>query len=75
MRGFSKTQVAGLFLAGAGIGAVAALLFAPKAGAQTRKDIRKFSRKTVDQLDDLKSNLQEQINGGYTQVKKMITTV
>jgi len=75
MRGFSKTQGAGLFLAGAGIGAVAALLFAPKAGAQTRKDIRRFSRKTVDQLDDLKSNLQEQINGGYTQVKRMITTV
>ena len=31
---------------------VVALLFAPKSGAQTRKDIRSFSKKTVSQLDD-----------------------
>jgi gas vesicle protein len=55
MRRFSKTQVAGLFLTGATVGAAVALLFAPKAGAQTRKDLRRFSKRTVNQLDDLQS--------------------
>jgi gas vesicle protein len=70
----SKTQVAGILLIGAAAGAVAALLFAPKAGNQMRKDIRRFSKKTLDQLDDLQCDIREQINDGYTQVKRIITT-
>jgi gas vesicle protein len=68
MRGFSKTEVAGFFLTGAAIGAVAGLLLAPKAGAQTRRDIRRFSKKAIDQLDDLQSDVREQITDGYEQV-------
>jgi len=71
---FTKTQVAGFFLAGAGIGAVAALLFAPKAGIQVRKDIRKISRKTLNQLDDIQSDLRDQISDRYAQVKKVLKT-
>ena len=74
MSGFTKTQVAGLFITGAAIGAAAALLFAPKPGVQTRKDIRKFTKKTVDQLDDLQSDIREQITDGYELVKRRITT-
>ena len=74
MQGFSKTQVAGFLLAGAGIGAVVALLFAPKAGVQVRKDIRKISRKTLGQLDDLQADIRDQISDRYAQVKKMIKT-
>ena len=74
MRGFSKTQVAGFFITGAAVGAVAALLLAPKAGVQMRKDLRKLSKKTIDQLDDLQSDLRGQITDGYAQVKKMIQT-
>jgi len=74
MRGFSKTEVAGFVIAGAAIGAAAALLFAPKTGNQMRKDIRRLSKRTVNQLDDLQSDLRGQINEGYTQVKRMITT-
>ena len=74
MRGFSKTQVAGLFVTGAAIGAGAALLFAPKAGAQTRKDIRRLTKKTVDQLDGLQSGIREQLTDGYQQVRRMINT-
>jgi len=44
----SKTQMAGFLITGAFV----ALLFAPKSGAQTRKDIRSFSKKPVSQLDD-----------------------
>jgi gas vesicle protein len=74
MRGFSKSEVAGFFLTGAAIGAAAALLFAPKTGSQMRKDIRRFSKKTIDQLDDLQTDIRDQINDGYSQVKRMITT-
>ena len=74
MRVISKIKGAGLILGGAAAGAAVALLFAPKAGIQTRKDIRKFSRKTVHQLDDFKCNLQDQINEGYSQVKRLLKT-
>ena len=68
MRGFSKTEVAGFFLTGAAIGAVAGLLLAPKSGIQTRRDLRRFSKKKIDQLDDLQSDVREQITDRYEQV-------
>ena len=74
MRGFSKTQVAGLFITGAAVGTVAALLFTPKTGVQMRKDIRRISRRTINQLDDLQTDIRDQISDGYSQVRKMIKT-
>jgi gas vesicle protein len=68
MRGFSKTEVAGFFLTGAAIGAVAGLLLAPKSGVQTRRDLRRFSKKKIDQLDDLQADVREQITDRYEQV-------
>jgi gas vesicle protein len=70
MRGLSKTHVAGFFLTGAAVGAAVALVFAPKSGAQTRKDIRKLSRKTMDQLDDFQSDVREQIVEVFDNVKE-----
>jgi len=66
--------MAGFFLGGAAVGAVAALLFAPKAGVQVRKDIRKISKRTMHQLDDLQSEIRDQISDGYYQVRRMIKT-
>ena len=60
----SKTQMAGFFVAGAALGAVVTLLFAPRSGAQTRKDIRRFSKKTVDQLGELQKDVRDQVSGG-----------
>ncbi len=57
------------------MGAAVALLFAPKTGAQTRKDIRRFSKNAVNQLDDLQSDLREQINDGYEQVMEVFDNV
>ena len=68
MRGFSKTQVIGFFLTGAAVGTAVALLYAPKSGVETRKQIKKFSKKAVHQLDDLQNDLREQISDGYQQV-------
>jgi gas vesicle protein len=75
MRGFSKTEVAGFFLTGAAIGAVVGLMMAPKSGAQTRRDIRRFSKKAIDQLDDLQSDVREQITDGYEQVMEAFDNV
>ena len=46
---------------GAAAGAAIALLYAPKTGEKTRKDLRRFSRKTVDRLDDLQSEIRDQV--------------
>ena len=75
MRGFSKTQVVWFFFSGAAVGAAVALLCAPKAGAQTRKDIRRFSKKAVNQLDDLQNDFREQLNDGYEQVMEVFDNV
>lgn len=61
MARISKSGVAGCFLAGAAVGAAFALLYAPKTGVQTRRDIRKFSKRTVDRLDDLQEDIREQV--------------
>jgi len=74
MRGLSKSTAAGLFFTGAAIGAATALLLAPKSGTQMRKEISRFSKRAMDQLDDLQDDIREQISGGYAQVKKMIRT-
>lgn len=74
MRDISKTQVAGFFIVGAAVGAVTGLLFAPKSGIQIRRDIRKISRRTMDQLDDLQSDIRDQITERYTQVKRLMKT-
>jgi len=71
MRGFSKTQVVGFFLTGAAVGTAVALLYAPKSGVETRKQIRRFSKKAVHQLDDLQNDLREQISDGYEQVMEV----
>ena len=75
MRGFSKSQVVWFFFSGAAVGVAAALLFAPKTGVQTRKDIRRFSKKAVNQLDDLQNDFREQLNDGYEQVMEVFDNV
>ena len=72
MRGFSKTHIAGFFLIGAAVGAAVAIVFAPKSGAQTRKDIRRFSKKTMDQLDDFQCDVREQIVEVFDNVKEYV---
>jgi gas vesicle protein len=62
MHGFTKSQAAGFFMTGALVGATIALLYAPKTGAQTRKNIRKFSEKTVNRLDDLQEDIRDQVS-------------
>jgi gas vesicle protein len=71
----SKTQMAGFLVAGAALGALATMLFAPKSGAQTRRDIRKFSKKATNQLDGLQKEVREQVSGGIDGVMEVIDNV
>jgi gas vesicle protein len=75
MRGFSKSQAVGFFITGAAVGAALGLMFAPKSGIQTRKDIRRFSKKAATRFDDLQSDVREQINESYDQVMEVIDNV
>lgn len=75
MRGYSKTEAVGFFITGAAVGAAVGLIFAPKSGAQTRKDIRRFSKKAANRLDDLQSDVREQLTEGYEQVMEVFDNV
>ena len=75
MRGFSKTEALGFFVTGAAVGAAVGLILAPKSGAQTRKDIRRISKKAVNRLDDLQCDVRDQISEGYEQVLDVFDNV
>ena len=53
------------FLIGAGIGAITALLFAPKAGSELRADLADATRKGLDQARDTTRELNERANEAY----------
>jgi len=53
------------FLIGAGIGAVTAMLFAPKAGSELRSDIADATRKGLDYARDTGRDLTERANEYY----------
>jgi len=53
------------FLVGSGIGAAAALLFAPKAGAQLRSDIADVTKRGYDGTLDLARKVKEQSTDLY----------
>ena len=71
----SKTQVAGFVTIGAALGAFVALMFAPKSGAQTRKDMRRFSKKTAKQIDQLQQDVRDQVGGGIDGAKEAVNNM
>jgi gas vesicle protein len=52
------------FLAGMGLGAIAALLFAPRSGEETRKYFRERSAKGFDALNQQTGKLREMVQKG-----------
>jgi gas vesicle protein len=52
-QGISASTVLMAFLGGAAVGIVAALLLAPQPGETSREQLRKYARKTGDNLRDL----------------------
>ena len=54
------------FLVGAGIGAVVALLFAPKAGKELRDDIADATRRSIDYANDKAHVIGEKASNVYS---------
>jgi len=71
----SKTQLAGFLVAGAAVGACVTLMLAPKSGVQTRRDIRRFSKKAVNQLAGFQNDVRDQVSGGIDGVMEVIDNV
>jgi gas vesicle protein len=72
MARFSTKQAVGLVLTGAMVGATVALLFAPKSGIQTRKNISKFTKRTVNRFDDLQDEIREQVTGWVADISDAV---
>jgi gas vesicle protein len=62
-------QVLTALLAGAAIGAVAGMLFAPEEGTKTRKKIAKKAKKMADSLQSTAHNVKEKIVDGANQLR------
>src|SRR5256884_6125420 len=64
--GFSGGAIAFAFLAGAIIGAGAALLLAPQTGAQTRMLLRDYAQKAEDEVRDKMGEMREKMKEAKT---------
>jgi gas vesicle protein len=62
----------GSFIAGLAIGAGLALLFAPKSGEETRRDLQRQARRVSDQAQDLVSDLSGSVGDTINQAKEKI---
>ena len=61
------------FLIGAGIGAITALLFAPKTGEELRSDIADATKKSLDYARDTSRDLGDRANDYYQQRVDQVT--
>src|SRR5215831_12029657 len=71
---FTAKQTLGLCITGAAASAIVALLYAPKSGAQTRKDLRRFARRTTDRIEDLQEDIREQVGDWVEEVNDVFQT-
>lgn len=78
----SKKQAAGFMFAGALAGAAVALLCAPQSGAETKRAMKGFARRTANRLDDLQGDIRshaadwvgdvaEAVKDGVTRAKQL----
>lgn len=64
----------GTFIAGLAIGAGLALLFAPKSGEETRRDIERRAKKIGNQAQDLVSEVTESVTEKFQEAKAGVET-
>jgi gas vesicle protein len=68
-------KIAGAFLLGGFIGAAVALLYAPKSGRETRKDIARTARKVKKETVHLVEDAVDSINDFAGEVKDKVSDV
>lgn len=61
------------FLVGIGLGAIAGLLLAPRAGEETRKYLRERSAKDLDTLNQQAEKLRESVQGMVQKGKEIMS--
>ena len=67
-----KPAGVGSFILGLAVGAGLALLFAPRSGAETRRDLQRRAREVGDQAQDLVSELTESVGNTIGQAKDAV---
>ena len=72
MAQINMKQAAGFLFAGAIVGSAITLLYAPQSGVRTKKNIKKFARKTVDRLDDLQGDIRDQVSNWVDDVAEVV---
>ncbi|GAB4413239.1 MAG: YtxH domain-containing protein [Thermodesulfovibrionales bacterium] len=68
-------RIAGAFLLGGLVGAAVALLYAPKSGIETRRDISKAARRIKRDIGDLVEDTVERVNEFASDVKERATAI
>jgi len=72
--GKNAAKVAGLVMGGAAVGAALGLLYAPKAGVETRRDVRRYAKRAEVQAlrygRELKDDLIHAIESGKSWLAK-----
>lgn len=62
----------GSFLLGLAVGAGVALLFAPRTGEETRRDLQRRAREVGDQAQDLVSEITESVGNTISQARDKV---
>lgn len=71
--GFSSGAVACAFLAGALIGTGAALLLAPRSGAETRQQLKDYADKAVDEVHEKSKAAKSALNAAIDKGKEYVS--
>lgn len=66
-------KVGAAFLIGGAIGATIALLYAPKSGRETRKDIKRTARRVKDEAIDLVEDTIDRVDDFVDETKDRVT--
>jgi gas vesicle protein len=69
------TKIAGAFLLGGLVGATIALLYAPKSGRETRKDISKAAKRIKKETSELVDDTIDTINEFASDVKDRVSDI
>ena len=64
----------GAFVAGIAIGAGLALLFAPRTGEETRRDLQRRARRVGDQAQDFVSEVTESVSQRLSEARSSVET-
>lgn len=69
-----KLSTLGIFALGAGIGASVALLYAPRAGKHTRRRIRNSASRALNQLEDMREDIQTRMTDWADEASGLIAS-